>query len=87
MIICHCQSITDHDVRAAVGWMRASDCDTIITAGKVFRALGKRADCGGCAALFVATMRDAPGFAVPTANGVQASDVPAELTGLRRSTA
>lgn len=91
MIICHCQSISDHDIRAAVGWMRASDCDTVITAGKVYRALGKRADCGGCVSLFVATMRDAPGFAVhaTSPDGVGGADcaVPVELTGLRRTTA
>ena len=31
MIICHCQSITDHDIHAAVDWMRSSDRDTVIT--------------------------------------------------------
>ena len=48
MIVCHCQSITDHDIRAAVDWMRAADPDTVITPGKIYHALGKRADCGGC---------------------------------------
>lgn len=88
MLICHCQSITDHDIRAAVDWMRASDCDTIVTAGKVYHALGKRPECGGCVSLFVATMRDAPGFAVRAAcDGSADRAVPAELTGLRRTTA
>ena len=57
MIICHCQSITDRDIRAAVDWMRAADKDTVITPGKIYHALGKRADCGGCLPLFLATMR------------------------------
>lgn len=57
MIICHCQSITDHDINAAIDWMRASDSKTIITPGKVYRALGKTADCGGCMPLFLSTMR------------------------------
>lgn len=83
MMICHCQTITDHDIRAAVGWMRAADRDTIVTAGKVYRALGKRADCGGCVSLFVATMRDAPGFAVPD-RGPAAPGLPVELTGMRQ---
>ncbi|MDZ7907226.1 MAG: (2Fe-2S)-binding protein [Gemmobacter sp.] len=48
MIVCHCMNITDHDIRAAVDWMRASDAETIVTPGKIYHALGKRADCGGC---------------------------------------
>jgi bacterioferritin-associated ferredoxin len=66
MIVCHCQGITDHDIRAAVTWMRAADPDTVITSGKVYRALGKRADCGGCMPLFLDTMRRTESFRVPT---------------------
>ena len=65
MIICHCQSITDHDIRAAVDWMRASDPDTVITPGKIYHALGKRADCGGCMPLLLDTMRARDSFPVP----------------------
>lgn len=83
MIICHCNQITDHDIRAAVGWMRAADPDTIVTPGKIYHALGKRADCGGCMKLFVSQMRAADGFAV----GQGQQPVPAVLTGLRRVTA
>ena len=79
MIVCHCMGISDTDIRAAVGWMRASDADTIVTPGKIYHALGKRADCGGCMKLFVATMRAADGFAV---NAGQ-RDVPPVLRGLR----
>ena len=57
MIVCHCMGISDGDIRAAVGWMRASDADTIVTPGKIYHALGKRADCGGCMPLFLDTMR------------------------------
>ena len=64
MIICHCQSITDHDIRAAVDWMRASDPETVITSGKIFHALGKRADCGGCMPLFLNSMRTNENFRV-----------------------
>lgn len=67
MIICHCQSISDQDIRAAVDWMRAADADTIITPGKVYHALGKRADCGGCIPLFLDTMRQCDSFGVATA--------------------
>ena len=44
MIICHCMSITRKDIHAAVNWMRAADPDTLITPGKVYRALGKKAE-------------------------------------------
>ena len=64
MIVCHCQSISDHDIRAAVDWMRAADPETIITAGKVYHALGKRADCGCCMPLFLSTMKGNPNFRV-----------------------
>lgn len=65
MIVCHCQSISDHDIRAAVDWMRAADPQTLITPGKVYRALGKRADCGGCMPLFLDTLRKVPAFRIP----------------------
>lgn len=78
MIICHCNQISDRDIRAAVRWMRASDPDTIVTPGKVYHALGKRADCGGCMKLFVSEMRAADGFAVS-----DGQKLPPILTGLR----
>lgn len=57
MIVCHCTNISDHEIRAAIDWMRAADPETIITPGKIYHALGKRADCGGCMPLFLDTMR------------------------------
>lgn len=65
MIVCHCMGISDRDIRAAVDWMRAADPDTIITPGKIYHALGKRADCGGCMPVFLATMRDCDSLRVP----------------------
>ncbi|MCC5975514.1 MAG: (2Fe-2S)-binding protein [Rubellimicrobium sp.] len=65
MIVCHCQNIADHDIHAAIDWMRASDGETIITPGKIYRALGKTADCGGCMTLFLATMRGNDNLEVP----------------------
>lgn len=67
MIVCHCNTITDHEIRAAVAWMRAADPDTIVTPGKIYHALGKRADCGGCMPLFLDTMRRSASFGVATA--------------------
>ncbi|MCX7566359.1 (2Fe-2S)-binding protein [Sulfitobacter sp. F26169L] len=75
MIVCHCQNITDKDIRATIDWMRASDAQTIITPGKLYRALGKAADCGGCMPLFLATMRASPNM-----------EVPMQLRNLRRGT-
>jgi len=72
MIVCHCQNISDHDIHAAIDWMRASDARTLITPGKLYRALGKAADCGGCMPLFLATMR-----------GNDNMEVPMELRSLR----
>lgn len=65
MIVCHCQNITDHDIHAAIDWMRAADTSTLITPGKVYRALGKAADCGGCVPLFLGTMRKNTNLEVP----------------------
>lgn len=77
MIVCSCSGITDAEIEAAVGWMRAADPDTIITPGKIYHALGKRPDCGSCMPLFLATMRDHASFPVA------ADEVPAVLRGLR----
>ena len=65
MIVCHCMNITDHDIHAAIDWMRAADPDTIISPGKIYHALGKMADCGGCMPLFLDTMRRSDNFEVP----------------------
>jgi len=65
MIVCHCNAITDRAIRAAVDWMRAADPDTLITPGKVYRALGKKADCGGCLPLFLDTMQQCDSFVIP----------------------
>lgn len=65
MIICSCQTISDHDIHAAIDWMRASDPQTVITPGRIYHALGKQADCGGCMKLFVSTMRKNPKLGVP----------------------
>lgn len=72
MIICSCRKISDRDIHAAINWMRASDERAIITPGKIYHALGKAPDCGGCMKLFVASMRENPNL-----------EVPAELRSLR----
>jgi bacterioferritin-associated ferredoxin len=67
MMICHCNGISDTEIQSAIDWMRAADPETIITPGKVYRALGKRPDCGGCLPLFLATMERNVNLQVPTA--------------------
>ncbi len=74
MIVCSCTGMTDNDIHEAVNWMRASDPLTLITPGKIYRALGKTPQCGGCIRLFVEKMRGETGLAVPR-----------ELQGLRRT--
>ncbi|MFW8634458.1 (2Fe-2S)-binding protein [Cribrihabitans pelagius] len=65
MIVCHCTNISDHDIHAAIDWMRSADPATIITPGKIYHALGKSADCGGCMPLFLDTMRTSASLEVP----------------------
>lgn len=72
MIICSCELISDKDIHSAIEWMRSSDPAAIITPGKIYHALGKAPNCGGCMKLFVSTMRSN-----------KALKVPAELCGLR----
>ncbi|WP_417722403.1 (2Fe-2S)-binding protein [Salipiger sp.] len=73
MIVCSCQNISDRDINAAIDWMRTADPQTIITPGKIYHALGKKADCGGCMPLFLSTMR-----------GNDNLEVPMHLRGLRQ---
>lgn len=80
MIVCHCQAITDHDIHAAVDWMRAADPETLITPRKVYRALGRAADCGGCLPLFLDTMRGCDSLPVAPRGAV-----PPALKSLRRA--
>ena len=75
MIVCSCNALTDHDIHAAVDWMRAADPATLITPGKVWRALGRRADCGGCMRPFLEQMK-----------ACDTLEVPMDLRGLRRAT-
>ncbi|WP_417272076.1 (2Fe-2S)-binding protein [Celeribacter halophilus] len=74
MIVCSCNAITDRDIHAAIDWMRAADPQTIITPGKVYRALGKTPECGGCMSLFLSSMRQNDNL-----------EVPAELRGLKEN--
>ena len=73
MIVCSCARITDTDINQAIAWMRAADPYTLITPGKIYRALGKTPDCGACIRLFVEQMRADDKLAVPV-----------ELRNLRR---
>lgn len=78
--------ITDRDIQAAIAWMRAADPHTLITPGKVYRALGKAPDCGGCIKLFVAEMRRSKLLQVP-GQSKEVRDVPPALRSLRMHTA
>ncbi len=80
MIVCSCSRITDRDIHVAIDWMRAADPYALITPGKVYRALGKRPDCGGCIRLFIANMRASGALEV---RNDRAGEVPGELRNLR----
>lgn len=76
MMICHCQRISSNDIAAAIDWMRAADPDTIITPGKIYHALGKAADCGGCMPLFLSNMRENANLQVPVSlRQLRATDI------------
>lgn len=86
MIICHCMQITDVEIRSAIDWMRAADPETIITPGKIYHALGKRADCGSCMPLFLDTMRSNDNLGVPaTLRGLRSRNKGAVHEGRRES--
>lgn len=74
MIVCHCNMITDRDIRNAVDWMRAADEKVLITPGKVFRTLGKKPDCASCVPLFIEAMARSDGFEIPVLRAVPATE-------------
>jgi bacterioferritin-associated ferredoxin len=59
MIVCHCNVISCQNIRDAVGEMREVDPFCIVTPGKVFKAHGCKANCGGCMSLFSSVLEDA----------------------------
>lgn len=73
MIVCSCAQVTDRDIHQAIDWMRSADPYTLITPGKIYRALGKTPECGSCIRLFVEKMRTNDKLGVP-----------AELRNLKR---
>ena len=78
MIICHCLAISDGEIHDAVAQIRAADPEARITPGRVYLALGKRSDCGGCLPLFMDTLERG---SVPRL-GSRRDDLPRELRGL-----
>ena len=73
MIVCSCARISDKEIHQAIEWMRDADAYTLITPGKIYRALGKTPECGSCIRLFVDSMRENDKLGVPV-----------ELRNLRR---
>ncbi len=74
MIVCSCARISDREIHQAIEWMRDADAYTLITPGKIYRALGKTPECGACIRLFVDSMRQNDKLGVPV-----------ELRNLRRA--
>lgn len=59
MIVCHCNVIKCQDIRNAVGDLRGNDPYCIVTPGRVFKAHGCKANCGGCMPLFASVIEQA----------------------------
>ncbi len=57
MIICHCNVISSKDIESAIGRVLEYGPDEEITPTTIFRACGKRPDCGNCISQFVDTIR------------------------------
>lgn len=47
-ILCSCAGITRTDVKAAIADIQAAGAGARITPGRVYKALGKRPQCGSC---------------------------------------
>jgi bacterioferritin-associated ferredoxin len=58
MIVCHCNTLTDRDIRAAVDELLAEMPVEMITPIAVYEALGKSSRCGGCFPLTARLIRD-----------------------------
>ncbi len=58
MIICSCNIISDTDIRNVIGKLRKNDANALLTPGRVYRALGKRAQCGSCLDNAIAVILD-----------------------------
>lgn len=48
MLVCHCNVITDRDIRRVIRGFLAEDPWQIIVPAKVYRELEKRCKCSGC---------------------------------------
>ncbi|WP_245898206.1 (2Fe-2S)-binding protein [Phreatobacter cathodiphilus] len=55
MIVCHCNVLSDHDIRACLG--DGPDCPRAV--GEVYTCLGCSPECGRCARTIRAIMREA----------------------------
>lgn len=51
MILCSCTRISSRELRAAVRAAAVEERWTVITPGRAFHAMGRRMQCGFCAAL------------------------------------
>ncbi len=56
MIICSCNRISDHHIRAAVSDILSEDPNALLTPGLVYKKLGFRADCGTCLTIAIETI-------------------------------
>lgn len=55
MIVCHCNVLSDHEIRACLG--EGPDCPRAV--GEVYTCLGCSPECGRCARTILAILREA----------------------------
>lgn len=84
MIVCHCNVITDRDIRSAVRTLLDADPHRLLTPGLVYRTLGRKGKCCGCFPNAIAVIRAA---AIEFGATVAEDDTPAAAPRNRRSAA
>ena len=62
MIVCHCNVISSRDIRRSIADMRKRDPHALVTPGEIFKACGKRPNCGGCMTVFAAMIEETVGM-------------------------
>ncbi len=60
MIVCSCNVICDRRIKKAIDRLRASEPNTLMTPGKVFKQLGCRPSCGTCLTHIAKLIHEAP---------------------------
>lgn len=74
-VICACSGITRTQIVRTVAWMQADDPGAVITPARIYRALGKRPNCGSCFTDFLAVLPTRAATWLPSDNTMRADAV------------